>query len=144
MQITINNTCPSYNSYRAERVKAMFNVTDELSTRFSASVSLPLEEKAWSIGAVIGGSGTGKTSLGKRLFDGGAFHEGYEWPSDCPIIDAMGGGLDFKKVTAALTSVGLGSVPSWLKPFHVLSQGEKFRAELARIILESPESIVID
>jgi GNAT superfamily N-acetyltransferase len=31
-----------------------------------------------------------------------------------------------------LGAVGLNSVPSWLKPYHVLSTGEKFRADLAR------------
>jgi hypothetical protein len=33
-----------------------------------------------------------------------------------------------------LTSVGLNTVPSWYKPYHVLSNGEKFRADLARKI----------
>ena len=33
-----------------------------------------------------------------------------------------------------LGSVGLNSVPSWYKPYHVLSNGEKFRADLARKI----------
>jgi ABC-type ATPase with predicted acetyltransferase domain len=31
-----------------------------------------------------------------------------------------------------LGSVGLNSVPSWYKPYQVLSNGEKFRADLAR------------
>ncbi len=31
-----------------------------------------------------------------------------------------------------LTAVGLNSVPSWYKPYSVLSNGEKFRADLAR------------
>jgi ABC-type ATPase with predicted acetyltransferase domain len=31
-----------------------------------------------------------------------------------------------------LSAVGLNSVPSWYKPYHVLSTGEKFRADLAR------------
>ena len=33
-----------------------------------------------------------------------------------------------------LGSVGLNSIPSWYKPYHVLSNGEKFRADLARKI----------
>ena len=31
-------------------------------------------------------------------------------------------------------SVGLNAVPTWLKPFRILSNGEKFRATLARQI----------
>ncbi|WP_291325208.1 GNAT family N-acetyltransferase [Desulfovibrio sp. UCD-KL4C] len=47
-------------------------------------------------------------------------------------------------MTGALSSVGLGDVPSWLRPYGVLSMGEKFRADLARIISERPKRIVID
>jgi hypothetical protein len=31
-----------------------------------------------------------------------------------------------------LMSVGLNAVPTWLKPFRILSNGEKFRATIAR------------
>jgi ABC-type ATPase with predicted acetyltransferase domain len=33
-----------------------------------------------------------------------------------------------------LMSVGLNAVPTWLKPYKILSNGEKFRANLARQI----------
>ena len=46
--------------------------------------------------------------------------------------------------TTALAAVGLGSVPTWLRPYHVLSNGERFRADLARIIAEAPEKILVD
>lgn len=51
---------------------------------------------------------------------------------------------DFESITSALASVGLGSVPTWLRPYGVLSNGEQFRADLARIICERPKRIVID
>ncbi len=41
-------------------------------------------------------------------------------------------------------AVGLGDVPAWLRPFRVLSVGERFRAGIARVIAEPPEKIVID
>lgn len=40
--------------------------------------------------------------------------------------------------------MGLGTVPSWLRPFGVLSNGEKFRAELARILIDQPARVVVD
>ena len=40
-------------------------------------------------------------------------------------------------------AVGFGSVPSWLKPFDVLSNGEKMRVELARAMLQS-DFVVFD
>lgn len=47
-------------------------------------------------------------------------------------------------VTAALSAVGLGSVPSWLRPYSVLSNGERFRADMARLICEAPVKVVVD
>jgi ABC-type ATPase with predicted acetyltransferase domain len=61
-----------------------------------------------------------------------------------PIIDAIAPGNDFNDVTAALAAVGLGDVPAWLRPYAVLSNGEKFRATLARVIADAPERVVID
>ena len=68
------------------------------------------------------------------------------WPGDAPIIDAIlphkiTGAFD--EITAALSAVGLGSVPSWLQPFHLLSNGEQFRAALARLLLEPPSAVSV-
>src|SRR5262249_45512724 len=35
-----------------------------------------------------------------------------------------------------LSAVGLSSPPSWIKPYQVLSNGEKFRCDLARALLQ--------
>ena len=45
------------------------------------------------------------------------------WPADMPVIDAITPDGSFDDVTAALSSVGLGSVPTWLRPYSVLSNG---------------------
>ena len=75
---------------------------------------------------------------------GGRLHQGFEWDPTKPIIEQIGVGQDFTAVTGALSAVGLGTVPSWLRPFHVLIMGERFRAEMARIIIDEPEAIVVD
>jgi len=33
-----------------------------------------------------------------------------------------------------LSAVGLNSVPSWCRPYHVLSNGEQFRARMAAML----------
>jgi GNAT superfamily N-acetyltransferase len=43
-----------------------------------------------------------------------------------------------------MNAVGFSSPPSWLKPFHTLSNGQKFRAELARCLLANESGIVFD
>ena len=46
-------------------------------------------------------------------------------------------------ITKMFYAVGFGSVPSWLKPYSVLSNGEKMRVDLARALLER-DFIVFD
>lgn len=142
MKIEVKNNCTDYNSYRAARVKSLFNA--ESGANFSITADLDVEDLDWKIGVVVGPSGSGKTSIGKQLFGGGKIYEPSGWDSDKPIIDCIAPDGDFNDVTAALAAVGLGSVPSWLRPYHVLSNGEKFRADLAKIVCEAPENVIVD
>jgi ABC-type ATPase with predicted acetyltransferase domain len=48
------------------------------------------------------------------------------------------------EITKAFNSVGFSSPPSWLKPYSVLSNGQKMRADLARAILEDNKLFVFD
>ncbi len=140
--ISVAKECPDYTSYRAARVKSLFNV--EYGHRFCLNIETDIDEFDWSIGAVVGPSGSGKTSIGETLFSGEIYDLKKQWPADRPIIDAIAPEGDFNAVTSALSAVGLGSVPSWLKPFQVLSNGEQFRAGLARLLLSSETEVVLD
>jgi len=142
MKIEIHNKCSDFNSYRAARCKSLFNV--ESGCNFDLVADLPIDDKDWCLGLVVGPSGSGKTSIGKKIFGENAFYDFDEWPHDKPVIDAIAPGEKFDEVSAALSSVGLGSVPTWLRPYPVLSNGEKFRANLARVVSEAPEKVVID
>lgn len=142
MKISIRNRCPHYTSYRAARVQSLFNA--ESGQAFDLDAELDIDDDDWQIGVIVGPSGSGKTSMGRDVLGADALHLGGDWPDDAPIIDAIDPGGDFDAVTAALSAVGLGSVPSWLRPYQVLSNGEKFRAELARIVAEAPDRVVID
>ena len=141
MKISVNNSCTDYDSYRAARVKSLFNV--DSGANFCMEVDLPIEDMDWSIGLVVGPSGSGKTSIGNKLW-GARFTYQPTWPARKPIIDAIGEDIDFNSVTGALAAVGLGSVPTWLRPYRVLSNGEQFRANLAKVICDRPERVVID
>jgi len=143
MKISVRNKCSDFTSYRASRVKSLFNA--ESGCNFSIDAEIPVEGLDWKIGVIVGPSGSGKSSLGSKFFDGiGITDMSAGWPTDAPIIDGICPSGDFNAVTAALAAVGLGDVPSWLRPYHVLSNGERFRAGLARIICEAPESVVVD
>ena len=140
-RIEVHNRCSDFASYRAARVKSLFNA--ESGCNFDLSAELPTDDPSWSIGVVVGPSGSGKTSLGRQAFGPESFYRP-RWPKGRPIIDAIAPRGDFDDVTSALAAVGLGSVPAWLRPYAVLSNGERFRADLARLIAERPARVVVD
>lgn len=145
MLIEVRNNCSDYQSYRAQRVKSLFNV--ESGCDFARDFDIKLEEAGdWNVGVVVGPSGSGKSSIGRALTEAGWDLWEPRWPKDKPIVDAISPKGDFDSVTGALASVGLGDVPSWLRPYQVLSMGEQFRAGLARAISQGgPQSrLVID
>ena len=143
MRLEIHNRVSDFNSYRAARVKSLFNAQNGCNFDFEMDIDLSGD---WNIGVVVGPSGSGKTSIGKVIFGGvNKIHDYREgWAYDKPIIDCIAPDGDFNFVTGSLANVGLGDVPAWLRPFHVLSNGEQFRAGLARVICEKPDEIVID
>lgn len=141
MNLHIEHRVPEYTGYRATCVRSLFNVDDPT---FTLDAVLPLEAEPWQIGLIVGPSGSGKTSLGARIFEGKNLYEFAPWPKEAPIIEAIVPDGDWLAVTAALSSVGLGDVPAWLRPYHLLSTGEAFRAELARIVCDAPARVVVD
>lgn len=141
MRVAIEHRCDDFDSYRAARVKSLFNV--ESGANFRLEADLDLDSAPWQLGVIVGPSGSGKTSMGRALWGADAVYAP-AWPGDAPIIDSITPQGSFDEVTAALSSVGLGSVPTWLRPFPVLSNGEQFRANLARLIAEAPDRAVLD
>jgi GNAT superfamily N-acetyltransferase len=140
MRLSVSHRRPVPDTYRARRVESLFNAPH---AGFDLVAELPLDGQDWQIGVIVGPSGSGKTSLGRQFFGAGAMHCERPWP-DLPLIDAIAPDGPFEAVTGALASVGLGTVPAWLRPFHLLSDGEQFRAGLARVLAEAPRQVVID
>ncbi len=142
MKIEVNHSCKNYTTFRAEKVKSLFNA--ESGHEWQHVAELPIEDEGWKIGLIVGASGSGKTSIGKSIWDDGIVNLSEGWNPDLPIIEDIAPGSDMNVVTGALSSVGLGDVPAWLRPFKVLSNGEQFRAGLARLICNAPDKVVVD
>lgn len=106
---------------------------------FEGSIDLP---EKWNIGLIVGRSGSGKTTIAKELFSD-ALIEKYDYTHES-ILDDMPKDASVKDIALALTSVGFASPPSWLKPYNVLSNGEKMRCDIARGILEKREVFAFD
>ena len=92
----------------------------------------------WNIGCIYGGSGTGKTTLLKQFGDlsSSEFHHEKSLISNFDFLEP-------KEATFLLTAMGLASVPTWLRPFHTLSNGEQYRAELAYKVGKATKDEVI-
>jgi len=143
MIIEINNSTKNFESYRAQRVKSLFNV--ENGSQFSLDVNIDIDNMDWGIGLIVGTSGSGKTSIGKNFFGENKIHDLYSgWDYSKPIVDCIAPNGDFNEVTGSLAAVGLGDVPSWLRSFNALSNGQQYRAGLARLISEAPSEVVVD
>lgn len=87
--------------------------------------SLPSIPSEFGIGLIVGPSGSGKSSL-LKTFGAEAV---VDWSADMAICSHF---KDAEDAQRRLSAVGLNSIPAWMRPYHVLSTGEKFRADLAR------------
>ena len=126
-------------TFRVASIMSDFDVKSEHSTEhFTGNIDLP---ENWNIGVIVGGSGTGKTTIAKELF-GNDFITEFEYNAKS-VIDDMPKNKSVKDIEKMFYTVGFGSVPSWLKPYNVLSNGEKMRVDLARAMLEK-DFIVFD
>ena len=161
--VDITVDCPVFDSFRVQQVAGMFDVplAAKAAERFRVGSAggiaeyrewtansgqgtgmvqgnaVPCSPSAvpssqWQIGLIVGPSGSGKSTLAKKLF-GKCLYQRDSWPSDRAVIDGLGD-LPIKQVTGMFTAVGFSSPPSWIKPYHVLSNGEQFRCDLARAL----------
>lgn len=142
MKIEVKHACDNFTSFRSEKVKSLFNA--ESGHNWERIAELPIEDEGWQIGLIVGASGSGKTSIGSQIWEKGIINLSKGWNPDLPIIEDIAPDSDMNVVTSALSAVGLGDVPAWLRPFKVLSNGEQFRAGLARLICDAPDKVVVD
>jgi GNAT superfamily N-acetyltransferase len=122
-----------------ERAALGFEIPDEL-VRVAAGDG-DAASPEWRIGLIVGPSGSGKTTVANALW-GNQVISGFDWPPERAVVDGISAPI--KETTRALTAVGFGSPPAWLRPFRVLSSGEQFRATVARALVERRDLVVVD
>jgi ABC-type ATPase with predicted acetyltransferase domain len=117
--------------------------TFDIQNREETIVSIPmnldgLNSFDWNIGVIYGGSGCGKSTILNKL--GGV--KAIEFDKDKALISNFDW-LEPEQASRVLTSIGLSSVPTWLRPFHLLSNGEQYRATLAYTIAKANDGDII-
>jgi len=115
----------------------------DIQNKEETSVTIPMnlgEAKNfnWNIGVILGGSGSGKTTILKKIGE----VKKVLFDSNKPLISNFNW-LEPKDASFVLTSMGLSSVPTWLRPFHTLSNGEQYRATLAYLVSSAKQGEVI-
>ena len=140
MDITLEHKI--INDKYTEYVYNTFDIQNKSITSVSIPMNLqPIENEEWEIGLIVGGSGSGKTTILKKLGDIQECTFNY----DKSLISNFDF-LEPKEATSLLSSMGLSSVPTWLRPFHLLSNGEQYRAKLAYLVgtLKDGDTLLVD
>ena len=127
------------NDKYTEYVYEAFDIQNREETSVSISMNLgDYKTFDWNIGVILGGSGSGKTTILKKMGD----VKKINFDAEKPLISNFNW-LQPKDATLVLTSMGLSSVPTWLRPFHTLSNGEQYRATLAYLVASAKDDEVI-
>src|SRR3990167_7775600 len=127
------------NSFREKAICGSFDIQPEnLKETFVGDITIPDQ---WNIGVIYGRSGTGKSTIAKEIFKEN-YIERFEYKANS-ILDDMPAGATISDIEKTFTSVGFSSPPSWLKPYSVLSNGEKMRVDLARALLQKESDLIV-
>lgn len=136
----INLTHKINNDKYTEYVYEAFDIQNKQESNVLVEANLENLPKQWNIGVVYGGSGTGKTTILKNYFkkemdvsyfdNNKSLISNFDW-------------LEPQEATFLLSAMGLSSVPTWLRPFNTLSNGEQYRANLAYLVGKATDNEVI-
>ena len=135
----IKLTHPIQNDKYTQYVYDTFDIQNKEETIVTIPMNIDgLSSFDWNIGVIYGSSGSGKSTILKHL--GGV--KNIEFDTDKPLISNFDW-LEPDEAGKILTSIGLSSIPTWLRPFHLLSNGEQYRAELAYLVASAKDGDVI-
>src|SRR6185503_8832576 len=105
----------------ARQICKLFDYPFDGVSRFTVPDMAPITGK-FGLGLIVGPSGSGKSTLLRQHF---GQPKTPEWEPNRAIVSHF---ANAKEAYERLGAVGLNSIPSWMRPYHVLSTGEKFRA----------------
>ena len=131
-------TQPIVNDKFTEYVYDSYDIQDRELSKTTIPNNLNLNFD-YNLGVIYGSSGSGKSTLLNTL---GEVSEP-KFNNTKALISNFDG-LEPEQVSMLLASVGLGSVPTWLRTYNTLSNGEQYRANIAKIMSEDGETHLID
>ena len=139
MEFNITREAKPDLTYRVQSIIGKFDLqTEHIIETFKGEINIDDE---WQIGLIVGNSGTGKTTISKELFPN-SYITTFNYSKPSVIDDMPERSID--EIVKTFNSVGFSSPTSWLKPYSVLSNGEKMRVDLAYSLLDNKDLIVFD
>ena len=142
MKFSFKKRCKAPNSFRVSSIMGRYDLTSsDVVETFSGEIPIDLQGD-WNIGIIYGNSGTGKTQIVKNIFGEESIRP-LEY-SAASVLDDFSTFLSSEEIVRVFNSVGFTTAKSWLKPYHVLSNGEKMRVDMARSILEGNGLTIFD
>lgn len=130
-------------SPRVLQVAGLFDVGIDEKLSLAWKANLPIEARPWNVGLITGPSGAGKSQLARHLWPEQIVAQ-HPWSPTAALVDGFPEHMGIKDVTGLLSAVGLSSPPAWLRPYGTLSNGEAFRADIARGLAEHDGVVVVD
>ena len=108
MKLQITRRSEVHCSGRVLQMSGIFDLPKAKVSEVAWQVNLPIEDKPWNIGLIVGPSGVGKSTIARECF-GAAVVGGYDWPADRSLLDAFPAAMGIKEITGLLSSVGFSS-----------------------------------
>ena len=123
--------------------KAANSMDLDIEKKLTHKMSIEFDKKQdFKIGLIVGNSGSGKTTLAKKIFGNKALD--IQVDQNKELINLFDKKYTYEQRVSFLTAAGLNSLPCWLKPLKILSNGQRARAEIAFKMSLDDDVIVID
>src|SRR5437879_2162932 len=108
--ITIIREAEVARTPRVLQMEGMFDVPPSARSVVRWEADLPLHEKPWNIGLIVGASGSGQTTVAREVIGERVVPAvGFEWPQDRSVLHGFPPDMPIKQVVGYLTSVGFSS-----------------------------------
>jgi GNAT superfamily N-acetyltransferase len=140
MRVDVTVSVEQSATARMRQVSAMFDAPIAKKAARTWSGEVPIEDRPWSIGLVVGPSGAGKSTVARQMF--GESHT-TAWDQRS-VVDNFPREMSIETISTALSAVGFNTIPAWVRPYGTLSNGEKFRCDLARTIVAEQSLVWVD
>jgi len=140
VDVVVSSEIPS--TLRVRQLSAIFDVPLSERAKLEWHANIAYEDKPWNVGLIVGPSGSGKTLIAREMFGASAL-KSYEW-DERPVVDNFGPEHSIESITEMCQAVGFNTIPAWMRPYRVLSNGEQFRVNMARTLLERDGVIAVD